>query len=143
MEGQMYDLNRFIKAQQHSYEQVVEELERGRKSSHWMWYIFPQIDGLGHSTMAKHFALSSLEEAREYLEHPLLGNRLRQCTDLVLHHSGIINASQLFGSIDAMKFRSSMTLFAIVEPDGIFTQALEVFYNSSPDPLTLDIVDQS
>lgn len=139
----MHDLNRFIKAQQNSYEQVVEELERGRKSSHWMWYVFPQIDGLGRSTMAKHFALSSLEEAREYLGHPILGSQLRQCTGLVLQHSGVLDASQVFGSIDAMKFRSSMTLFSLIEPDGIFSQALELFYNSTPDLLTLQLVGRS
>lgn len=123
----MYNMNRFIEAQLPVYEQVVRELKAGQKQSHWMWYIFPQIDGLGRSSTARYFALSSLEEAREYLDHPQLGARLRECVELVMQHHGRLDASQILGSLDAMKFRSSLTLFSLLEPGGIFTHALQLF----------------
>lgn len=137
----MHNLNRFIQAQQPVYEQVIRELKAGKKQTHWIWYIFPQIDGLGRSSTARYFALASLEEAREYLDHPLLGDRLRECVELVLQHHSRLNASQILAPLDAMKYRSSMTLFSLVEPDGIFTHTLKLFFNAEPDRLTLDLIN--
>ncbi len=136
----MCDLNRFVQAQQLVYHQVVAELENGHKQSHWMWYIFPQIAGLGRSSTARYFTLSSLHEAREYLGHPLLGSRLYECSRLVLQQYGRLDACQIFGDIDAIKFRSSMTLFSLVDDTGVFTRILEKFFNGDLDPLTLDRV---
>lgn len=138
----MYDLERFIQAQHHTYEQVVSELGAGKKCSHWMWYIFPQISGLGRSMIAQHYALKSLDEANEYLNHFLLGKRIRECTGLVLDHSGMHDACHIFGTIDSMKFCSSMTLFSLVESETVFTQALELFFAGKPDQLTLKLVGQ-
>ena len=110
-----YDLERFVAAQEPIYRQVERELGRGEKESHWMWFVFPQIAGLGSSAMARRFALSGPAEARAYLGHDLLGPRLRDCTAEVLGHRGR-SAEAIFGPVDAMKFRSSMTLFEAVAP---------------------------
>src|SRR5437763_10915470 len=112
-----YDLERFVAAQHagHTFERAVEELRRGRKTSHWMWFIFPQVAGLGESAMSRRYAISSLEEARAYLQHPVLGPRLRECAAIVAG-SAARTARELFGDIDAMKLRSSMTLFLRAEP---------------------------
>jgi uncharacterized protein (DUF1810 family) len=133
-----FDLQRFTAAQEPIYGLVQAELGRGRKESHWMWFVFPQIAGLGFSAIARHFALSGAEEARAYLGHPLLGARLRECTEAVLAHreSG---AEAVFGRIDAIKFRSSMTLFDAVEPaPSPFAEALAAFYGGERDPATLE-----
>ena len=107
-----YDLNRFVAAQDTDgiYDLALEELRRGRKTSHWMWFVFPQIAGLGHSATSKRFAISSVEEARAFLDHPVLGPRLIECTGVVGKLQGL-SAEQIFGSIDAQKLHSSMTLF--------------------------------
>jgi len=133
-----YNLQRFVDAQDPVYARVSSELLQGRKSTHWMWFIFPQIQGLGSSETAQYFAISSLEEARAYLEHPVLGPRLSECTQLVCHTSGK-TARQIFGFPDDMKLRSSMTLFAHAgRGPGIFGEALQKFFAGEEDPLTLE-----
>jgi uncharacterized protein (DUF1810 family) len=111
-----YNLHRFLGAQERVYDTVLDELRGGRKSSHWIWFIFPQIAGLGHSTMAQQFAITSLDEAKAYLQHPILGPRLRTCTQLVLNLDGR-NAEDIFSYPDNLKFRSCMTLFLTAAPD--------------------------
>jgi uncharacterized protein (DUF1810 family) len=133
-----FDLARFVEAQDSVYAQVLNELRAGRKRSHWMWFIFPQIDGLGASPMAKKFAISGREEAEAYLQHPLLGPRLRECTKLVIA-APQRSIESILGRPDDLKFRSSMTLFAKVATDNAdFVAALDKFYEGSFDPLTLD-----
>jgi uncharacterized protein (DUF1810 family) len=133
-----HDLQRFVDAQEPMYAQVRAELTAGRKQSHWMWFIFPQLAGLGRSEMARRYAISSREEAAAYLRHPVLGERLRECAGLV-HRVDGRTAREIFGGVDAMKFRSSMTLFANVAPDiPIFRACLETFFASEPDPATLE-----
>ena len=139
-----YNLQRFLDAQNDVYTDVVRELTAGRKTSHWMWFIFPQIKGLGLSSTARHFAISSLDEARAYLEHPILGARLRECTRLVNH---IENASldKIFGSPDNLKFRSSVTLFLTASGAGsadqqLFAGALEKYSRGEPDSMTLSLL---
>jgi uncharacterized protein (DUF1810 family) len=132
-----FDLQRFIEAQEPVYGRVCDELRRGRKTSHWMWFVFPQIRGLGHSPIAQKFAIASLAEARAYLDHPILGPRLRQCTQLVIDVEGR-TASEIFGYPDDMKFRSSMTLFALAAPDDpLFKSALTKYFPAGPDPETV------
>lgn len=132
-----FDLERFVDAQSPVYAEVVAELSRGRKVSHWMWFIFPQIAGLGNSAMAQRYGISSRDEARAYLDHPILGARLRECTGLV-NRVRDRTAEEIFGFVDAMKFRSSMTLFAGVAADRQpFEDALAKFYGGVPDPETL------
>jgi uncharacterized protein (DUF1810 family) len=132
-----YNLQRFVDAQHASYARVVMELEGGRKQSHWMWYIFPQIGGLGSSTMAQKYAISSLPEARAYLDHPTLGPRLRECTRLV----SAVEPSPIEGILghpDDLKFHSSMTLFAHATADNqVFLDALKKFYRGEFDDATL------
>ena len=136
--GDPYNLNRFVKAQDPVFEQVLAELGEGRKQSHWMWFIFPQIRGLGHSCTAIEFAISSREEAEAYLQRPILGPRLRQCTQLVLDVEGR-PIEDIFGYPDHLKFRSSMTLFAHATQDNqIFKAALEKYFGGEPDRLTLE-----
>ena len=133
-----FDLARFVTAQDQggTYGQAVAELRRGRKASHWMWFVFPQIAGLGHSATARHYAISGLEEARAYLDHPILGARLRECTRILTDLSGH-SAEEIFGGIDAMKLRSSMTLFARAAPDeACFGQVLDIYFGGLPDPAT-------
>lgn len=133
-----YDLQRFLDAQSHCYERVCEELSEGSKQTHWIWFIFPQIAGLGHSAMADRYAISSLQEAEAYLQHPILGPRLRHCTDLVLRIANR-SAEEIFAYPDDLKFRSSMTLFANTSGDNaIFKHALQKFFSGKPDQLTLD-----
>jgi uncharacterized protein (DUF1810 family) len=132
-----HDLQRFVDAQAPVIDQVREELVQGHKRSHWMWFIFPQIAGLGFSAMAQLYAIASLDEAQAYLRHPLLGPRLEDCTRLVLAISGR-TATEILGSPDDMKFRSSMTLFAQAAPDRhIFAEALRKYFDGEPDPETL------
>jgi uncharacterized protein (DUF1810 family) len=140
--GDQFDLKRFLDAQQGSYDSALAELGAGRKRSHWMWYIFPQIDGLGHTATAKYYSIKSLEEARQYLEHPVLGARLRDCAERVLAVRGR-SASEIFGYPDDLKLRSSMTLFArVAEPDSVFAGVLEKYYGGKPNTLTLDILNE-
>ena len=121
---QVSDLARFVEAQQDTYEQALAELTAGRKRGHWMWFVFPQIAGLGRSPTAVRYAISGSEEARAYLAHPVLGPRLRECAGILLGHSGL-SAFDIFGGIDAMKLRSSMTLFAEATEDPLFQQVLD------------------
>ncbi|MFZ0733935.1 MAG: DUF1810 domain-containing protein [Candidatus Sulfotelmatobacter sp.] len=133
-----YHLQRFVLAQDRVFDRVLSELKVGTKMSHWMWFIFPQIRGLGRSPVSIEYAISGREEARAYLKHPVLGPRLKECTQLVLlvEHRSI---ADIFGSPDDMKFRSSMTLFAEVSRDeDIFARALEKYFGGAPDRLTLE-----
>lgn len=123
-----YDLQRFVDAQDPIYRQVCTELASGAKTSHWMWFVFPQLRGLGRSATAEHFGIASKDEARAYLQHPVLGPRLRECTRSVLEVEGR-TAAQIFGSPDDMKFRSSMTLFAAVADDPLFRRAIEKYFD--------------
>lgn len=132
-----FDLERFVEAQEDVYGNVCWELRRGRKQGHWMWFIFPQIHGLGHSFMTNRYAISGLAEATAYLEHPILGPRLRECTEIVNQVRGS-SATEIFGQPDDLKFRSSMTLFAHASPDNaVFLEALKIYFDSSFDRLTL------
>lgn len=135
-----YNLNRFVEAQNNVYEQVVAELRQGRKTSHWMWYIFPQIKGLGYSSTAMYYAILSLDEATEYLNHPVLGSRLIECCRILL---GLENktAEYIFGGIDAMKLKSSMTLYSLVSDNPVFNQVLGMYYNGKKDNATLRIIE--
>jgi len=133
-----FGLHRFIEAQTPVIEQVRRELRSGSKRTHWMWFIFPQLRGLGHSPTAQHFGLAGQEEARAYLADPVLGPRLVECTALVNHVEGR-TAYQIFGSPDDMKFRSCMTLFATIQTQP-FEDALHKYHNAKPDPKTLELL---
>jgi len=133
-----YDLNRFQAAQDSggTYDQAVAELRRGRKVSHWMWFVFPQIDGLGQTPTSRWFAISSLDEARAYLAHPVLGPRLAECATIVADTDGR-SAEQIFGGLDAQKLRSSATLFHRAAPEErVFARVLERFFAGEPDAAT-------
>ena len=131
------NLERFVEAQAPVYDRALAELKAGRKQSHWMWFVFPQIAGLGNSPMAQHYAIQNLAEARAYLAHPLLGARLRECTQAVM---GVESrtAHDIFGSPDDLKFRSSLTLFDLASPGDIFRAALEKYFSAEADPLTVE-----
>jgi uncharacterized protein (DUF1810 family) len=131
-----FDPERFLEAQEGVHERALSELRAGRKKSHWMWFVFPQIEGLGQSWMSKRYAISGLEEARAYLAHPVLGPRLVECSDAVLGVEGR-SASEIFGFPDDMKLRSSMTLFYAAEPGAVFSRVLEKYFGSEGDPATL------
>ncbi|MGP0020665.1 MAG: DUF1810 domain-containing protein [Candidatus Sulfotelmatobacter sp.] len=138
-----YNLQRFVDAQQEDYEDVCAELRAGRKRTHWMWYIFPQIKGLGRSAAADWFAISSLEEAQAYLQHAVLGPRLRECTQLVNFIEGR-SLHEIFGSPDDLKFRSSMTLFAQATAENReFLDALRKYCAGEFDPATLGLLKKS
>jgi len=133
-----YNLQRFVDAQEPIFNQVLSELKEGRKRTHWMWFIFPQIEGLGFSAMAHQYAISSLEEAKAYLQHPVLGPRLRECSRLVtLAEKASI--SQVFGYPDDLKFQSCMTLFAHATSENqVFKDALQKYFGSEFDQLTIE-----
>jgi len=136
----MDPLERFVAAQEGIYQQVVSELSAGRKRTHWMWFIFPQLAGLGYSAMAQRYALGGLDEARAYLAHPLLGARLRECCALVLAVQGA-TVHGIFGSPDNMKFHSSLTLFSQAAPDeALFQSCLDKYFGAAPDQATLDLL---
>ena len=133
-----YNLQRFVDAQNPMFEQVCAELRRGRKTGHWMWFIFPQIRGLGSSETAQYFAIASREEATAYLEHPILGLRLRECSRLVTLIQGE-SIDQILGYPDNLKFKSSMTLFAHATTENeVFLEALNMYFDGEFDPRTLD-----
>lgn len=135
-----YRLDRFVAAQDQSgtYDRALAELRDGHKRSHWMWFVFPQIAGLGQSATSREYAISSLAEAVAYLEHPVLGARLRECAEAVAANRGH-TAAQIFGGIDAQKLRSSMTLFARAAPDeDVFGRVLERFFDGQPDAATIE-----
>jgi uncharacterized protein (DUF1810 family) len=135
-ESPLYDLDRFLSAQQGVYEGALDELRRGRKAGHWIWFIFPQIAGLGYSEMSQLYAIASLDEARAYLAQPVLGARLRECAGAVLATKAR-TAEEIFGATDALKLRSSMTLFHRAAPnEPIFTRVLDRFYAGVPDAAT-------
>lgn len=137
-----HNLQRFLDAQEGVYATVVEELRSGRKSSHWIWFIFPQITGLGRSGMAQKFAIASFDEAKAFLQHPVLGPRLRECTQLVLNVDGR-SAEEIFSYPDNLKFRSCLTLFITATTDNtIFKDALLKYFDGKPDTVTLDILTQ-
>jgi uncharacterized protein (DUF1810 family) len=131
-----FHLARFVEAQEPVWPRVLQELREGRKQSHWMWFVFPQLAGLGHGAMAQCYAIASLQEARAYLDHPLLGPRLRQATQLTLAIADR-DAHAIFGTPDDLKFRSSMTLFDAAAPHDIFVDALTKHFGGKGDPLTL------
>jgi uncharacterized protein (DUF1810 family) len=131
-----YDLDRFLLEQQDVYDGVLGELRRGRKTGHWIWFIFPQVAGLGYSPMSQRFAIASLDEARAYLAHPVLGARLRDCAGVLLATRGR-TAQEILGSTDAMKLRSCMTLFQRAAPDEpVFAQVLDRYYGGVADDAT-------
>ena len=137
-----FDLQRFVDAQAPVIDRVRKELASGRKRSHWMWYVFPQIAGLGRSTTALRYAIASLEEARAYLAHPILGPRLKECTNLVLHIEGR-SAEAIFAHPDDLKFQSSMTLFAYAAPrEKLFADALQKYFAGRRDGATLDLLEE-
>lgn len=131
-----YDLDRFVAAQAGVYEGALSELQAGRKTGHWIWFVFPQVAGLGYSEMSRRYAIGSLSEARGYLAHPVLGPRLRECAATLLAVTGR-TAEQILGPVDAMKVRSSMTLFHRADPDEpLFAQVVERYYGGLADPAT-------
>jgi uncharacterized protein (DUF1810 family) len=135
-------LDRFVTAQADVYDRALSELRRGRKTSHWMWFVFPQIAGLGFSATSQRYAITSLDEAVAYLEHPLLGPRLRECATAV---AGIDDrtAEQIFGGIDAQKLHSSMTLFHRAAPDDpVFAEVLDKYFDGNPDPATDELLSR-
>lgn len=135
-----FDLQRFVSAQERVYRDVLAELRGGRKHSHWMWFIFPQFEGLGYSATSKHYAIKSPQEAHAYLQHPILGTRLVECAETVLQLTGR-SASEIFGSPDDMKLRSSMTLFAAVADNAsVFARVLDKYFGGKPDQKTLDLL---
>ena len=136
-----FNLDRFVVAQEKTYPAVVKELKTGMKVSHWMWFVFPQIAGLGRTANAGKYAINTLDEAQAYLLHPLLGRRLQQCTELVLAIEGK-SASDIFGYPDDIKFRSSMTLFQRAAPHrDIFQRAINKYYDGHQDALTIKFLD--
>ena len=135
-----YNLNRFIEAQVDSYESAMGELSRGRKSGHWIWYIFPQIDGLGSSDITKLYSIKSIEEAQAYLEHPVLGERLIESCEILLRLEDL-SISDIMGFPDDLKLKSSMTLFAQVSPQSsIFSEVLSKYYEDDLDQTSLEII---
>lgn len=139
METDTYNLNRFIVAQERDYPIAMNELKDGRKRSHWMWYIFPQLKHLGHSYTSKFYGISGTEEAVAYLAEPILGQRLREVSEDILDLP-TDDAREVFGSIDAMKLRSSMTLFDIISPNDVFARVLDKYFNGQRDNRTLTII---
>lgn len=136
-----HNLQRFVEAQNPVIAEVKQELRSGRKRTHWMWYVFPQMEGLGRSRNARRYGISSRDEAQAYLTHSILGPRLRECTEIVNNVAGR-TANDIFGSPDDLKFRSSMTLFAAVAEDPTpFKTALDRYYDGQPDPKTLELLD--
>jgi uncharacterized protein (DUF1810 family) len=135
-----WDLQRFVDAQEHVIDGALHELRAGRKTGHWIWFVFPQVAGLGHSELSRYYAIGSLDEAREYLAHPELGSRLRECAAALLAVESR-TAEQVLGPVDAAKVRSSMTLFHRVDPDEpLFRAVLERYYAGIPDPRTDELL---
>jgi uncharacterized protein (DUF1810 family) len=137
-----YDLNRFLGAQEGVYERALAELKDGQKRTHWMWYIFPQINGLGYSPTAKRYSIKSIEEARQYLNHPVLGKRLLECAEAVIALKGG-SLSEIFGYPDDLKFKSSMTLFENIAGSGsVFSSALDRYCHGERDATTLGLLEK-
>lgn len=137
-----FELSRFLEAQDRVYDRVLSELRSGRKRTHWMWFVFPQIEGLGYSSTTQYYSIKSKEEARQYLNHPLLGKRLRECAESILALEGL-SASSIFGYPDDLKLKSSMTLFAsVAEPQSVFSRVLEKYFQGNRDERTLALLDR-
>jgi len=135
-----HDLNRFVEAQAGDYDRALAEIRGGRKRSHWMWYVFPQVEGLGFSSMSRRYSIKSADEARAYLDHPLLGRRLVECAEAALAVEGR-SALEIFGSPDDMKLKSCATLFASVSPpDSVFARLLDKYYEGERDAKTLRLL---
>lgn len=139
METDIYNIERFVKAQEGVYPIALRELQKGRKRSHWIWYIFPQLKHLGYSYNAKFYGISGIEEATAYLEQPILGQRMREVSEAILMLPGN-DAVAVFGGIDAMKLHSSMTLFDLVSPDDVFARVLDKYFDGRRDSLTNSIL---
>jgi uncharacterized protein (DUF1810 family) len=138
-----HDLSRFVDAQAHAYDGALRELRAGRKTGHWIWYVFPQLTGLGMSDLSRYYAIRSLDEARAYLDHPVLGPRLRACAEALLAVEDA-PAEAILGPVDAMKVRSSVTLFHRADPlDPLFPAVLDRFYGGAPDPRTDELLGRS
>lgn len=135
-----FDLQRFVDAQRGVIDEVLAELRAGAKRSHWIWFVFPQLRQLGRSSTAQFYGIGTLEEARAYLQHPVLGPRLRQCVEAVLPWCGKRSPEQIFGPIDTLKLRSSLTLFDVVEPAALFAQVLLGFFDDARDDQTLALL---
>ncbi len=136
-----HGLSRFLRAQENVYPGVLEELRSGTKITHWMWFIFPQMEGLGYSSTSRTYSIKSGEEARQYLQHPILGARLRECAEAVLAIQGK-SAYEIFGSPDDLKLKSSMTLFArFTDPQSVFVRVLDRYFDGEPDERTLHLLD--
>ncbi|MFT5610070.1 MAG: hypothetical protein ACI9LU_000562 [Polaribacter sp.] len=136
------NLERFVLAQENSYDEVKSELRSGQKQSHWMWFVFPQIRGLGYSDIAQKYGISCTEEANAYVTHPILGSRLIECCNLILDIQGR-NAHYIFGETDAMKLRSSMTLFSRSSDNPVFCKVLSKYYDDKEDIATLELLDEA
>jgi uncharacterized protein (DUF1810 family) len=136
-----HSLERFVVAQERMYPRALEEVKNGRKVTHWIWYIFPQLKGLGHSNKSIYYGLDGIEEARAYLAHPILGERLREITTAVLQSDK--SADEIFGGIDTIKLRSCMTLFAEIAEDDLFTKVLEKHFEEKKDLKTLQLLSQA
>ncbi|HEX6073002.1 MAG TPA: DUF1810 domain-containing protein [Sphingomicrobium sp.] len=135
-----HNLQRFVDAQDGIFDTALAELRAGRKQSHWMWFVFPQLAGLGRSSTARIYGIDSLAEARAYLDHPLLGSRLRESVDALMPWAGKRSPEDILGPVDAMKFRSCLTLFDRVAPGGLFENALNAFYGGQKDERTLALL---
>jgi uncharacterized protein (DUF1810 family) len=133
-------LQRFVDAQEGVFAKALSELRDGSKESHWMWFIFPQLADLGRSSTAKFYGIALPDEARAYLDHPILGPRLRQCVEVLLPWAGRRTAERIFGQVDAMKLRSSLTLFDVVEPNAVFAQGIVNFFGGKRDERTLALL---
>lgn len=137
-----FNLQRFLDAQENDYAEALHEIKQGYKQSHWIWFIFPQMRGLGRSPMAENYGIKSIEEARAYLEDPILKKRLIEISSALLKHKGKSTAYEILGTIDAIKVRSCMTLFDHILPHAIFAKVLDAFYNSQRDELTLKFISK-
>jgi len=140
----VYDLARFVQAQKQDYAIALDEISQGKKYSHWMWYIFPQIEGLGRSHIAQKYAISNADEAKAYLEHPVLGVRLIECCEVLLSLGNSYTASEIFGFPDDLKLKSSMTLFANISEEGsVFHQIINAYFGGEFDNKTVKILEES
>ena len=140
--GDPFRLSRFIEAQDNIYDRALAELNSGRKRTHWMWFVFPQIEGLGYSSTTRYYSIKSLEEARQYLDHPVLGKRLRECAEAILALEGL-SASRIFGYPDDLKLKSSMTLFAcMAQGSSVFSRVLDKYFQGKQDERTVALLDR-
>lgn len=137
----MYNIGRFLKMQEIDYPIALQEIKNGLKVSHWIWYIFPQLKGLGKSSMSEYYGIDGIEEAREYYNNKQLRENLFEITNAVLAHKDKKSAKEIFGGIDSMKLKSCMTLFDIVEPESVFNEVLEIFFDGKRDGRTINMIN--